>query len=98
MPGIISGYTLAIGDSGEGLADNEARIQERMEELQRNRDQARKPALKNRRLLQQIESLQLAQKELARSLENATHDARRKQIAAALAEIQLRINDLRSQQ
>ena len=87
-----------MGDSGEGLVDNEARIQERMEELQRSRDQARKPAIKNPRLLQQIESLQLARKEMARSLENATHDARRKQLVAALAEIELRIKDLQSQQ
>jgi hypothetical protein len=87
-----------MGDSGEGLIDNEARIQERMEELQRSRDQARKPAIKNPRLLQHIESLQLARKEMARSLENTTHDARRKQLAPALAEIELRIKDLQSQQ
>jgi hypothetical protein len=87
-----------MGDSGEGLVDNEARIQERMEELQRSRDQARKPAVENPRLLQQIESLQLARKEMARSLENTAHEARRKQLTAALADIDLRIKDLQSQQ
>jgi hypothetical protein len=86
-----------MGDSGEGLVDNEARIQERMEELQQSRDQARKPAVKNPRLLQQIESLLLARKEMARSLENTTHDARRKQLAAALADLESRIRDLQSQ-
>ena len=87
-----------MGDSGEGLIDNEARIQERMEELQRNREQARKPAINNPQLVRQIESLELAQKEMTRALENTTHEARRKQIAAALAEIELRIKNLQSQQ
>ena len=86
-----------MGDSGEGLVDNEARIQERVEELQRSRDQARKPAVKNPQLLQQIESLQLARKEMIRALENTTHEARRKQLSAALADIELRIKDLQDQ-
>ena len=46
-----------MGDSGEGLIDNEGKIQERMEELQRNREQARRPAVKNPELARQIESL-----------------------------------------
>ena len=87
-----------MGDSGEGLVDNEARIQERMEELQRSREQARKPAVKNPRLLQQIESLELARKEMTRALENTAHEAHRKQLAAALADIEFRIKDLQAQQ
>ena len=87
-----------MGDSGEGLVDNEARIQERMEELQRSREQARKPAVKNPRLLQQIESLELARKEMTRALENTAHEPRRKQLAAALADIEFRIKDLQAQQ
>jgi hypothetical protein len=86
-----------MGDSGEGLIDNESRIQERMEELQRNREQARKPAVKNPKLVQQIESLQLARKEMERSLENTTHEARRRQLAAALADIESRIKELQAQ-
>jgi acyl-homoserine lactone acylase PvdQ len=80
-----------MGDSGEGLIDNEARIQERMEELQRNRAQSRKPAIKNPELVKQLESLQLARKELVRSLEKTNHDARKNQIAAALADIDRKI-------
>jgi hypothetical protein len=80
-----------MGDSGEGLIDNEARIQERMEELQRNRDQSRKPAVKNPELVRRLESLRLARKELARSLEGAAHEARRSQLKAALAEIDRQI-------
>jgi len=83
-----------MGDSGEGLIDNEARIQERMEELQRNRAQAHKPPVKNPQLRQQIESLQLARKEMARSLENTSHEARRLQLKAALADLDLRIQKM----
>jgi len=68
-------YNRIMGDSGEGLIDNEARIQERMEELQQNRVQSRKPPVQNVQLLQQIESLQLARREMARSLENTRHES-----------------------
>ena len=85
-----------MGDSGEGLIDNEARIQERMEELQRNREQSRKPAAKNPALTREIESLQLARKELVRSLEKTTQPARRNQLSAALADMDRRITELES--
>lgn len=86
-----------MGDSGEGLIDNEARIQERMEELQRNRELARKPAANNSPFAQQIESLRLARKEMERSLNATAHEARKKQLAAALAEIDRRIKELEAQ-
>jgi hypothetical protein len=86
-----------MGDSGEGLIDNEARIQERMEELQQNRAQAHKPPVKNAQLKQQIESLQLARKEMARSLENTSHEARRMQLTAALADLDRRIKQMQAQ-
>jgi hypothetical protein len=62
-----------------------------MEELQRNRDQSRKPAVKNPEMVRRLESLRLARKELARSLESATHEARRSQLKAALVEIDRQI-------
>ena len=85
-----------MGDSGEGLIDNEARIQERMEELQQNRAKARKGQSKNPELMQQIESLELARKEMMRSLETTSHEARKKQLAAGLAEIERRITELQA--
>ena len=85
-----------MGDSGEGLIDNEGRIQERMEELQRNRERARKPAVKNPEQVQKIESLQLARKEMARQLENTTHEARRKQLTAAVADLDRRITEMQT--
>ena len=84
-----------MGDSGEGLIDNEAKIQERMEELQRNREQARRPAVKNPELARQIESLELVRKEIIRALESATHPARKAQLQAALADIDARITQLK---
>ena len=85
-----------MGDSGEGLIDSEGKIQERMEELQRNREQARKPVIKNPELARQIESLQLAHKEMTRQLDSATHAARRTQITAALADLDRRIAEMQA--
>ena len=85
-----------MGDSGEGLIDNEARIQERMEELQRNRENKRKPQAANPALAREIESLQLARKELMRSLESVRQPARRNQLTAALADIDRRIGELQN--
>ena len=85
-----------MGDSGEGLIDNEARIQERMEELQRNRERARaRPATANPELARKIESLELARKEITRALESVTHPARKTQLTAALADIDRRIAELK---
>ena len=68
-----------------------------MEELQQNRAQAHKPPVKNAQLKQQIESLQLARKEMARSLENTSHEARRTQLTAALADLDRRIKQMQAQ-
>jgi len=83
-----------MGDSGEGLIDNEGRIQERMDELQRNRERARKPRIANPEVARQLESLQLARKEIVRSLETATHAARKAQLTVALADVEKRISTL----
>ena len=85
-----------MGDSGEGLVDSESRIQERMEEMQANREQARQPAKKNPELLRQLESLQLARTQLTRQLESATHETRRRQLEEALSDIDVRIAGLRA--
>jgi hypothetical protein len=84
-----------MGDSGEGLIDNEARIQERMEELQRNRELAHRPRVANPELARQLESLELARKEIIRAIDNATHPARKAQLTAALADIEKRMAQLK---
>ena len=58
-----------MGDSGEGLIDADARIQERMEELERERtrQQHGKP-VRDPVKMQALESLRLARTELDRQL------------------------------
>jgi membrane protein involved in colicin uptake len=83
-----------MGDSGEGLIDNEAKIQERIDELQRDRERARKPRIANPELARQLESLQLARKEIVRALATTTHARRKAQLTAALDDIEKRISTL----
>jgi hypothetical protein len=81
-----------MGDAGEGLIDADARIQERMEELERERQQSRggKP-VRDPEKVQALESLRLARTELERQSAATTNDRRRAQIAQAIAEIDRRM-------
>ena len=82
-----------MGDSGEGLVAAEARIQEQMEEREadrRRRANGKSPAVDPERL-REIESLKLAKAELTRQAGATTHPIRKKQIDAALAEIERRL-------
>jgi hypothetical protein len=84
-----------MGDAGEGLIDAEARLQERMDELEESRRVAKDRGPKvDPEVARQIESLRLARTELQRQLEVTTHDTRRTQIQQALAEIDKRIGDM----
>ena len=81
-----------MGDAGEGLIDAEARLQERMDELEESRRVAKDRGPKvDPEVARQIESLRLARTELQRQLEVTTHETRRNQIQQALAEIEKRI-------
>jgi hypothetical protein len=81
-----------MGDSGEGLIDADARIQERMEELERERtrQQHGKP-VRDPVKMQALESLRLARTELDRQLVATTNERRRAQIAQAIQEINRRM-------
>ena len=81
-----------MGDSGEGLIDADARIQERMEELERERtrQQHGKP-LRDTVKMEALESLRLARTELDRQLLVTTNERRRAQIAQAIEEINRRM-------
>ena len=81
-----------MGDSGEGLIDADARIQERMEELERERtrQQHGKP-VRDPVKMQALESLRLARTELDRQLVATTNERRRTQIAQAIEEINRRM-------
>ena len=84
-----------MGDAGEGLIDADARIQERMDELEQERRKARQGALQgDPETLRQLESHRLARTELQRQLETTTHQARQQQLKQAIAELDKRIAGL----
>ena len=80
-----------MGDAGEGLIDAESRIQERMEEVERERARKASKPVRNPEAVRALESLKLARTELGRQLELTTHERRKAQIRDAIAEIDRRI-------
>jgi hypothetical protein len=78
-----------MGDAAEGLIDAEARIQERMEELERPKKP--RPPIKDPDRMREAESLRLAKAELEQQLEATRHPVRRQQIEAAIEELDRRI-------
>jgi hypothetical protein len=86
-----------MGDSGEGLVDAEARIQERLEELKQSRENAKRPVIDDPELMRKQESLRLARVEISRQLAAATHPARKNQLSAALADIERQIAEIDKQ-
>jgi hypothetical protein len=81
-----------MGDSGEGLVDAEARIQEQIEEreAERRRRTGGLPKIDPEKV-RQAESLRLARAELQRQSEVIKHPVRQQQIEAAIAEIDKRL-------
>ncbi len=78
-----------MGDAAEGLIDAEARIQERLDEMQ-PRKKAR-TQVKNPERVREAESCRLAKAELERQLASTRHAVRRQQIQLAIAELDRRI-------
>jgi hypothetical protein len=84
-----------MGDAGEGLIDADARIQERMDELDQERRKARQGTLHgDPERTRQLESHRLARTELQRQLAATTHEARKHQLTQAIAELDKRIQTL----
>lgn len=85
-----------MSDAGEGLIDQDARIQERMEELELERDRrsSRTQTLGNIEHMRAHESLRLARTELTRQLEATTHERRRAQIGQAIEELERRMKEM----
>lgn len=81
-----------MGDSGEGLVDADARIQEQIEarEEERRRRANAGPAPDPEKT-RALESLRLARAELTRQDSATTHPVRKQQIEAAIAEIDKRL-------
>jgi len=83
-----------MGDAGEGLIDAEGRIQERMEELERERTrQNHGKIIRDPEKVQALESLRLARMELDRQLTATTNDRRRAQLNDAIAEVDRRMKE-----
>lgn len=82
-----------MGDSGEGLVDAEARIQERMEEREEERKRrgtSAAPTDPDR--VREMQSLRLAKSNLERQIGATTHPVRKQQIQMAIAEIDKRLS------
>jgi hypothetical protein len=80
-----------MGDAGEGLVDAEARVQERLDELARERSERKTQVVRDPEAVRAVESLRLARAEFERQLEATVHDRRRAQLTQAIAEVDRRI-------
>jgi low affinity Fe/Cu permease len=80
-----------MGDSGEGLIDAEARIQERMDERAAEREQRLNKVTIDPERHREIESLRLARAQLQQQAEAAAHPVRRQQVELALKDVDERI-------
>jgi len=80
-----------MSDAGEGLIDADARIQERMEELERDRMQSKKKDTRDPEKVRTFESLRLAKTELERQFEATQHEGRRAQLKQAIVEVERRM-------
>lgn len=76
-----------MGDSGEGLVDAEARIQERMDELARERTAQLAKAPADPAALKRVESLRLARTDLQRQLDATDHPGLRTAREGALIDL-----------
>ena len=84
-----------MGDAGEGLVDADARIQERMEELEAERRRRANGAPKiDPDKAREAQSLKLARLNLEKQAEAASHPVRKQQITLAIDEIDKRLATL----
>ena len=83
-----------MGDAGEGLVDADARIQERMEELERDRMQSKKKDTRDPEKVRAFDSLRLAKTELERQLQATQHEGRRAQLGLAIGEVDRRLTEM----
>jgi hypothetical protein len=80
-----------MSDSGEGLVDAEARLQEQIDAREADRQRRNAGPVKDPEKVRALESLRLARVDLERQLASTTHAARLSQLKAALAEVDKRI-------
>jgi hypothetical protein len=81
-----------MGDAGEGLVDAESRVQERLEELARERaERPRTQVVRDPEAVRAVESLRLARAELEQQLAATTNERRKSMLHVAIADVEKRI-------
>jgi hypothetical protein len=83
-----------MGDGAEGLVDAQARIQDRLDELEQARRYTRR-VVRNPELEQRLQSLHLARTDLQRQADNGASPRRKEQLLSAIAELDRRIAELK---
>ena len=85
-----------MGDAGEGLVDAAARIQERMEELEREKQIKGSGTRPDSELKRTLDSLEMALAGLNAQLSATTSAMRKTQLSLAIEEVSRRIEEARS--
>jgi hypothetical protein len=80
-----------MSDSGEGLVDAEARLQEQIDAREQERKRRAGGMVKDPEKERERESIRLARVEMSRQLEATEHPARREQLKAAIQELERRL-------
>ena len=83
-----------MGDGAEGLVDAQARIQDRLDELEQARMLSRR-VVRDPDLEQRLQSLRLARTDLQRQIDRGAPAWRLEQLAVAAAELDRRIAELK---
>lgn len=83
-----------MGDGAEGLVDAQARIQDRLDELEQARMFSRR-VVRNPDLEQRLQSLRLGRADLQRQIDAGARGWRLEQLTRAVAELDCRIADLK---
>jgi hypothetical protein len=82
-----------MGDGAEGLIDAQAKIQDRLDELEQRRARPKR-SVKDPAREQRLQSLRLARTELQSQSAVTGHPVRRLQLSLAIAEVDRRIAEL----
>lgn len=85
-----------MGDAGEGLVDAESRIQERLDELAEEKKSRQKKVVVDPVKAREVESLRLARTHIEQQLSATEHDVRKRQLKAALAQVEKQFKSLGS--
>ena len=83
-----------MGDAGEGLVDAQSRIEERLEEVARERSEKAGRDGRDPELVRSLESLRLGRTELERQLGTVTHERRVEALRAAIADLDRRMAEI----